>query len=96
MTADHIPLTRIWICRSCGDPWPCIATQNATLAYFADSRATLRLLMTDLFARAADDLRELPAGMLRDRFIGWIGDHTEPTPAPVFAHPTLRNGWKRP
>jgi hypothetical protein len=79
---DHVPLRPIWLCRGCGQPWPCGRAKLALLAEYHGSRVSLFLYLASLLHDAIDDLHKLnpsttgSAADMFDRFLGWPGRHT--------------------
>lgn len=74
---EHLPLRPLWLCRQCGQPWPCGAAKLALLAEYQDNRVSLFLYLAGRLHEAIDDLHRLnpaetgtAAGMF-DRFLGW-------------------------
>ncbi|MFG1833845.1 hypothetical protein [Micromonospora chersina] len=79
---EHLPLRPLWLCRRCGQPWPCGAAKLALLAEYQDNRVSLFLYLAGCLHDAIDDLHRLnpaetgtAAGMF-DRFLGWPARHT--------------------
>lgn len=65
----------LWMCRNCGQPWPCGSARLSLLAEYEGNRAALILYLSAQLAEARDQLGQLgdnisPAD-LTDRFIGW-------------------------
>jgi hypothetical protein len=82
---EHLPLRPIWLCRTCGQPWPCGRAKLDLLVEYEGSRASLCLYLAGLLCDAIDDLQRLnpnatgsTAGLV-DRFLGWRRAHL---PAP--------------
>ncbi len=69
----HLPLRPSWTCAWCAEPWPCASKQRRLIAEYEDAHISLYLLMAMRLVDAAGDLRDLPAGELHTRFLGWIG-----------------------
>ncbi|WSA89717.1 hypothetical protein OIE47_06735 [Micromonospora sp. NBC_01796] len=73
----HLPLRPIWLCRTCGQPWPCGRAKLDLLAEYEGSRVGLCLYLATLLCDAIDDLHKLNPGTtgsgagLFDRFLGW-------------------------
>lgn len=78
----HMPMQPSWQCTGCGTAWPCETTKLRLLVEYEGSKTTLGLLMAMRHADAAGDLRDVPAGELYERFLGWVrrspGSATEP------------------
>ena len=79
---EHLPLRPLWLCRRCGQPWPCGAAKLALLAEYQDNRVSLFLYLAGCLHDAINDLHRLnpaetgtAAGMF-DRFLGWPARHT--------------------
>nr|WP_175543563.1 hypothetical protein [Micromonospora pattaloongensis] len=81
MLPDHLPLRPLWLCRVCGQPWPCGRAKLALLASYHDSQINLLLYLSGLLHEAIDDLHRLnpsTTGNIRDlfdRFLGWPTRH---------------------
>lgn len=82
VTVEHLPLRPLWLCRRCGQPWPCGAAKLALLAEYQDSPVSLFLYLAGCLHGAIDDLHRLnpsetgSAADLFDRFLGWPARHT--------------------
>lgn len=72
MTVAHIPARPTWRCTGCAEPWPCAAKREQLIAEHGDSPAELRTMMALRVADAAEDLRQLGAQQLWNRFLGWL------------------------
>ncbi len=68
----HVPATPTWDCTGCREPWPCSNRRTRLLAQYDGARMSLYLTMAMKLCDAAGDLREVPAGELHDRFLGWV------------------------
>lgn len=71
----HLPMRPLWMCRACGQPWPCGPARLSLLAEFKGERTALILYLSGQLAEARDQLAQLggvgsPAD-LTDRFISW-------------------------
>jgi hypothetical protein len=79
---EHLPLRPLWLCRRCGQPWPCGVAKLALLAEYRDSRVSLCLYLAGCLHDAIDDLHRLnpaetgTAAGIFDRFLGWPARHT--------------------
>ncbi|MFI7487854.1 hypothetical protein ACIBXA_05660 [Micromonospora echinaurantiaca] len=79
---EHLPLRPLWLCRRCGQPWPCGAAKLALLAEYQDSMVSLFLYLASCLHDAIDDLHRLnpsetgSAADMFDRFLGWPARHT--------------------
>ncbi|MFB9234071.1 hypothetical protein ACFFWC_00745 [Plantactinospora siamensis] len=84
---EHLPLRPLWLCRACGQPWPCGRAKLALLTCYQDSRLNLLIYLAGLLHEAIDDLHRLhpsTTGDVRDlfdRFLGWparrrVGSYT--------------------
>ncbi|MFI2577762.1 hypothetical protein ACH5AJ_36820 [Streptomyces rochei] len=73
----HLPMRPLWLCRPCGQPWPCGAAKIALLAEYRDSRVSLFLYLASCLHDAIGDLHQLhPSDTssttnVFDRFLGW-------------------------
>ena len=67
----------LWLCRRCGQPWPCGAAKVALVAEYRDSPVSLFLYLAGFLHDAIDDLHRLnpsvtgSAAAMFDRFLGW-------------------------
>lgn len=81
MSSEHLPLRPLWLCRVCGQPWPCGRAKLALLTSYQDSRLNLLLYLSGRLHEAIDDLHRLnpsTTGDVRDlfdRFLGWPARH---------------------
>ncbi|SBT47327.1 hypothetical protein GA0070621_2864 [Micromonospora narathiwatensis] len=80
---EHLPLRPLWLCRRCGQPWPCGAAKLALVAEYRDNQVSLFLYMAGCMHDAIDDLHQLnpsetgSASGMFDRFLGWPARHTD-------------------
>ncbi|WBB72469.1 hypothetical protein O7602_22550 [Micromonospora sp. WMMD1128] len=78
---EHLPLRPLWLCRRCGQRWPCGAAKLALLAEYQDSPLSLFLYLAGCLHDAIDDLHQLhpsdTGGIadVFDRFLGWPARH---------------------
>jgi hypothetical protein len=79
---EHLPLRPLWLCRRCGQPWPCGAAKLALVAEYQDTPVSLFLYLAGCLHDAIDDLHRLnpsvtgSASDMFDRFLGWPARHT--------------------
>lgn len=72
----------LWLCRRCGQPWPCGAAKLALLAEYREEQVSLFLYLAGCLHDAIDDLHRLnptvtgSAADMFDRFLGWPAHHT--------------------
>lgn len=77
MPSEHLPLRPLWLCRRCGQPWPCGAAKLALLDEYREVPVSLFLYLAGWLHDAIDDLHRLnpsvtgSAADLFDRFLGW-------------------------
>jgi hypothetical protein len=77
VTAAHLPLRPLWLCRSCAAPWPCASARLALRHEYAEDRVALLVYLGGVLHEAAGELHTLnpddgPApGQLFARFLGW-------------------------
>lgn len=71
MTAQHAPTHPDWLCGVCGTDWPCDPARDALSAEYGSDRVALSVGMSIELHRAANDLRDVPASALYQRFIAW-------------------------
>ncbi|MEQ4306338.1 hypothetical protein ABNF97_34025 [Plantactinospora sp. B6F1] len=75
---EHLPMRPLWLCRTCGQPWPCGQAKLDLLAEYQGSRVSLCLYLAALLCDAIDDLHQLNPSVtgttadLFDRFLGWL------------------------
>ncbi|MFE9207163.1 hypothetical protein [Micromonospora sp. NPDC007230] len=80
---EHLPLRPLWLCRRCGQPWPCGAAKLSLVAEYRDSPVSLFLYLAGCLHDAIDDLHRLnpsvtgSASDMFDRFLGWPARHTD-------------------
>ncbi|TDB73059.1 hypothetical protein E1182_21905 [Micromonospora sp. KC721] len=73
----HLPLRPLWLCRSCGTPWPCASARLALLREYAHDRVALLVYLGGLLHDAAGELHRLhphdgpEPRQLFGRFLGW-------------------------
>ncbi|ATO17822.1 hypothetical protein O7600_25130 [Micromonospora sp. WMMA1998] len=78
----HVPMRPLWLCRRCGQPWPCGAAKIVLLAEYQNASVSLFLYLAGCLHKAIDDLHRLnpsvtgSAGDMYDRFLGWPARHT--------------------
>jgi len=65
----HVPQTPSWQCLRCGKDWPCGPGREWLVAGAA--RTELSVLAWGIFFQAAEDLPDVPASALHDRFVRW-------------------------
>ncbi|NHO79517.1 hypothetical protein DLJ60_24040 [Micromonospora chalcea] len=68
----HGPVLPVWSCGGCGAPWPCPTRRRELRAEFAGAPVSLSLYMGSYLVWAAEDLTWVPAGVLHQRFLGWV------------------------
>ncbi len=79
---EHTPLRPIWLCRACGQPWPCGRAKLALVTEYDGNPVSLFLYLASLLHDAIDDLHKLNptttgcASDMFDRFLGWPARHT--------------------
>ncbi|NIL64011.1 hypothetical protein HCB39_21895, partial [Salinispora arenicola] len=52
----HVPMRPLWLCRPCGQPWPCGAAKLALLAEYRELPVSLFLYLAGCLHDAIDDL----------------------------------------
>ncbi|MBO4210340.1 flavin reductase [Micromonospora echinofusca] len=67
----HHPIAPSWICRGCGDEWPCPTRRRELLAEYHRARVSLAVYLAGKLVEAAADLTHVPAGRLHARIVGW-------------------------
>ena len=96
MNGAHIPARPTWRCTGCAEPWPCAAKRAQLTAEHTGNPAELRTKMALRVADAAEDLRQLGAEQLWQRFLGWL---PAPGQGPVIrwvANPPLGGHRRQP
>lgn len=68
----HGPVLPVWSCGGCGAPWPCPTRRRELRAEFAGAPVSLGLYMGSYLVWAAEDLTWVTAGVLHQRFLGWV------------------------
>ncbi|SCL45312.1 hypothetical protein GA0070606_0698 [Micromonospora citrea] len=82
VAVGHRPLRPLWLCRRCGQPWPCGAARLALVAEYQDCPVSLFIYLAGCLHDAIDDLHRLnpsetgSAADIFDRFLGWPARHT--------------------
>jgi hypothetical protein len=73
----HTALRPLWLCRRCGQPWPCATARLTLKAEYAEDRVGLCVYLSAVLHEAVADLYRLnPHDMptpeaLFTRFIAW-------------------------
>ena len=80
-TVYHLPDRPTWLCRVCGDPYPCETRRTQLLAEFSGASMQLSIFMALDLADATADLTYTPAAELRRRFL-WFRYPPYPPPPP--------------
>lgn len=75
LAGTHQPRRPQWVCRCCGDPYPCQAERDRLVAAYGLSRE-LGELASEMLHEAVRDLPDASVADLYDRFVRW----TEPVP----------------
>lgn len=68
----HQPNGTTWQCGDCGGFWPCEGARDRLAKEFDQDRVVLCLYLASSFTRACGDMPAIPAGILYDRFLGWV------------------------
>jgi hypothetical protein len=68
----HMPLRPLWSCAGCGDRWPCGPRQRQLRAEYSGTSVSLAMYLAACMVDAAHDLPHASAGLLYDRFLGWM------------------------
>ncbi|MFG2060288.1 hypothetical protein ACGFIK_02565 [Micromonospora sp. NPDC048871] len=74
---EHLPVRPLWICRRCGQPWPCGAAKLALVTEYREMPVNLFLYLASCLHDAIEDLHRLSpsvtgdAADMFDRFLGW-------------------------
>lgn len=67
----HVAVRPVWNCAACGEPWPCEARRGSLVREHGPGSVAMLVHLAMSMVDAAEDLRDTPAGVLRDRFVGW-------------------------
>ncbi|MBQ0897295.1 hypothetical protein KBX37_30220 [Micromonospora sp. U56] len=90
---EHLPMHPLWLCRRCGQPWPCGVAKLALVVEYRDALVSLFLYLAGCLHDAIDDLHRLnpsvtgSAADMFDRFLGWPARHTH-----AYRVPTCEGG----
>ncbi|RZT80663.1 hypothetical protein EV382_3921 [Micromonospora violae] len=68
----HGPILPLWLCETCGRPWPCAARRLELLSDYAASPISLALHMGACLTSAKTDMSWAPPDALQRRFLGWM------------------------
>jgi hypothetical protein len=71
----HIGDRPSWICRACGDPWPCARARQDLRVEFRWFPSVFKIYMMGQMADATADLEPDspgPSAALYDRFLSWL------------------------
>ncbi|MFC0006289.1 hypothetical protein [Micromonospora siamensis] len=68
----HGPVLPLWTCGGCSAPWPCATRRKELRAEFDGAPVSLALYLGSYLVWAAEDLGHVPAGLLHQRFLGWV------------------------
>jgi hypothetical protein len=80
----HLGDRPTWICRACGEPWPCAGARRDLRIEFRWFPSVFKIYMMGQMADAAADLEPDstgPSAALYDRFLSWL-------PIPAQRRPT--------
>lgn len=92
MTADDDPVATTrerhlgerptWLCRACGDPWPCVEARRELRVEFRWFPSVFKIYMIGQMVDAAADLEPDgggPSAALYERFLSWLPARRGPT-----------------
>ncbi|GAA1606803.1 hypothetical protein [Actinoplanes couchii] len=71
---EHLSDRPHWLCRVCGEPWPCPEARASLLSEYRAFPSLLKIYMTTLMYAAMRDLTidDVPSpAELHDRFLTW-------------------------
>jgi hypothetical protein len=71
----HLGDRPTWICRACGDPWPCAGARRNLRIEFRWFPSVFKIYMMGQMGDAAADLEPDstgPSAALYDRFLSWL------------------------
>ena len=60
-----------WLCRDCGEEWPCLTFRRRLWSLYRRDRHKLIFFMTHFLARARAELPGMPDDEMWERFLGW-------------------------
>lgn len=76
MPDEHLPDRPSWLCRTCGDPWPCVTARTDLAHECSINSAAVGLYLRGSYLVASWDMRHdqrQPDGAaLYGRIIGWL------------------------
>ncbi len=75
---EHTPRRPGWLCRDCGQPWPCPDRRDLLRAEFVTDPVAVALYLATCYQTASMDLNHLPVGVLYDRMVGWLRQGRRP------------------
>ena len=64
---EHLPMRPLWLCRRCGQPWPCGVAKLALVAEYEDAPVSLFLYLAGCLHDAIDDLHRLNPSVTGER-----------------------------
>lgn len=70
----HIAARPSWDCRTCGEPWPCVAAQGHLRETLGPARLAMYMWLNLEEAAAQDRFSSKDCASLFDRFIHWTRD----------------------
>ncbi|MCZ7435026.1 hypothetical protein O7598_01340 [Micromonospora sp. WMMC241] len=80
----HLALRPLWLCRTCGAPWPCPEARLTLVGEYATDPVGLSVYLCGVLHETTADLHRLhpdhrldPAALF-DRFLGWARRRATP------------------
>jgi hypothetical protein len=70
---EHTPRRPDWICRDCGEPWPCPARRAMLRAEHREQPVSVSLYLAGCYEEAQTQLSQLGSDEIYDRMLGWLG-----------------------
>jgi hypothetical protein len=60
-----------WLCKGCGEPWPCLTRRNQLSDHYILDPPGLTALMGSYLVEASADIGDITGTVLYQRFLGW-------------------------
>ncbi|GAA0900009.1 hypothetical protein GCM10009557_76110 [Virgisporangium ochraceum] len=71
---EHTPRRPDWVCRDCGEPWPCPTRRDMLLDEMRVNPLAVVLYLAACFEEASSSLDDPTGDAVYSRMFGWIGD----------------------
>jgi hypothetical protein len=66
-----------WLCKACGEPWPCPARRDQLSDHYALDPLGLTALMSGYLAEASAEIGDITGIDLYQRFLAWTRRHDD-------------------